>query len=141
MPYFTDAEAHDIIRATYEAAGSDDGAVAAALYDSEELAGLPHQDVLDFGRLAELLGYDRKVNTLDLVTEPRGYRTLGQVPRLPRLVVQKIVQNFGSVEEALRASDEELAAVDGVGPARAKEIREGVRRLQESVMADRFLNT
>ena len=41
MPYFTDAEAHDIIRATYEAAGSDDGAVAAALYDSEELAGLP----------------------------------------------------------------------------------------------------
>ncbi|MBN8870311.1 MAG: DNA integrity scanning diadenylate cyclase DisA [Solirubrobacterales bacterium] len=110
-------------------------------YMLEELAALPHQDVLDFGRLAELLGYDRKVNTLDLATEPRGYRLLGQVPRLPRLVVQKIVQNFGNVEEALRASDEELAAVDGVGPARAKEIREGVRRLQETVMADRFLNT
>jgi diadenylate cyclase len=107
----------------------------------EELAALPHQDVLDFGRLAELLGYDRKVNTLDLATEPRGYRMLGHVPRLPRLVVQKIVMNFGSVEAALAASDEELAAVDGVGPARAKEIREGVRRLQESVMADRFLNT
>ncbi len=107
----------------------------------EELTGLSHQDVLDFGRLAELLGYDRKVNTLDLVTEPRGYRMLASVPRLPRLVVQKIVQRFGTVDEALRASDEELAAVDGVGPARAKEIREGVRRLQESVMADRFLNT
>jgi len=107
----------------------------------EQLTSLSHQDVLDFGRLAELLGYDRKVNTLDLVTEPRGYRMLASVPRLPRLVVQKIVQRFGSVEAALRASDDELASVDGVGPSRAKEIREGVRRLQESVMADRFLNT
>ncbi|MBN8867985.1 MAG: DNA integrity scanning diadenylate cyclase DisA [Solirubrobacterales bacterium] len=110
-------------------------------YMVEELASLTHQDVLDFGRLAELLGYDRKVNTLDLVTEPRGYRMLGQVPRLPRLVVQKIVQHFGSVEEILASTDDELAAIDGVGSARAKEIREGVRRLQETVMADRFLNT
>src|SRR5436189_1849041 len=29
------------------------------------IARMPHQDVLDFGRLAELLGYDRKVSTLD----------------------------------------------------------------------------
>src|ERR687888_472370 len=46
--------------------------------DSEEnlqtvlqtLARLPHQDVLDFGRLAELLGYDRKLNTLDHPVSP-----------------------------------------------------------------------
>src|SRR5258708_11521537 len=31
----------------------------------DQLARLPHQDLLDFGRLAELLGYERKVNTLD----------------------------------------------------------------------------
>ncbi len=97
--------------------------------------------MLDFGRLAEILGYDRKVNTLDFPIEPRGYRLLGRVPRLPKLVVQKIVQQFGSLDEVLGADDEELAAVDGVGPARAKEIREGVRRLQESVLSDRFLNT
>ena len=44
-----------------------------AVEDSEEglasmlqaLSRLPHQDVLDFGRLAELLGYDRKINTTD----------------------------------------------------------------------------
>src|SRR5512132_262722 len=29
------------------------------------IARLAHQDLLDFGRLAELLGHDRKVNTLD----------------------------------------------------------------------------
>jgi diadenylate cyclase len=108
---------------------------------TEELASLPHQDVLDFGRLAEILGYDRKMNTLDFLVQPRGHRLLGQVPRLPRLVVQKIVNQFGSLDQALGARDEDLASVDGVGPARAKEIREGVRRLQESVHADQYLNT
>jgi diadenylate cyclase len=108
---------------------------------TEEIAGLSHQDVLDFGRLAEILGYDRKVNTLDFPIQPRGYRVIGQVPRLPRLVVQKIVREFGSLDSVLAADDDELAAVDGVGPARAKEIREGVRRLQESALSDQFLNT
>lgn len=41
MPYFTDAAARAIVRTTYEAAGGEDGAVAAALYDAEELVGLP----------------------------------------------------------------------------------------------------
>ena len=77
---------------------------------------MPHQDVLDFGRLAELLGYDRKMNTLDFPVAPRGYRVLGRVPRLPKLVVQKIIHEFGGLEEVLAASDEDLEAVDGVGP-------------------------
>src|SRR3712207_9407563 len=38
-----------------------DDAFAVAL---DGVARLPHPDLLDFGRLAELLGYDRKVNTL-----------------------------------------------------------------------------
>ncbi len=41
------------------------------------------QDLLDFGRLAELLGYDRKLNTLDYPVSPRGFRILGRIPRLP----------------------------------------------------------
>lgn len=46
MPYFSDADARAIIRTTYEAAGSDDGAVAGALYDPEELTGVPEDAVL-----------------------------------------------------------------------------------------------
>src|ERR687886_720751 len=53
----------------------------------DSLARLPPQDLLDFGRLAELLGYDRKVNTLDYPVSPRGFRILGRIPRLPKLVV------------------------------------------------------
>jgi diadenylate cyclase len=102
---------------------------------------MPHQDVLDFGRLAELLGYDRKVNTLDFPVAPRGYRMLGRVPRIPKLVVQKITHELGGLEEVLEASDEELAAVDGVGAQRAKDIREGLRRLQEVDLVDRYLQS
>ncbi len=107
----------------------------------QTLAYLPHQDVLDFGRLAELLGYDRKMNTLDFPVAPRGYRVLGRIPRLPRLVVQKIIMQFGGLEELLAASDAELEAVDGVGDTRAKDIREGLRRLQEVDLVDRYLQS
>ena len=107
----------------------------------QALGRMPHQDVLDFGRLAELLGYDRKVNTLDFPVSPRGYRVLGRVPRIPKLVVQKITHELGGLDEVLEASDEELAAVDGVGPARSKDIREGLRRLQEVDLVDRYLQS
>jgi diadenylate cyclase len=103
-----------------------------------EIASLPHTELLDFGRLAELLGYDRKTNTLDFPVTPRGYRALFAVPRLPRLVAQKVVNHFGDLEALLAASDADLEAVDGVGEARAKEIREGIRRLQEVDFVDRY---
>jgi diadenylate cyclase len=106
-----------------------------------EMAHMPHQDLLDFGRLAELLGYDRKLNTLDFPVAPRGYRVLGRIPRLPKLVVQKIIQEFGGLEEILAASDADLESVEGVGATRAKDIREGVRRLQEVDLVDRYLQT
>ena len=102
---------------------------------------LAHQDLLDFGRLAELLGYDRKLNTLDYPVSPRGYRILGRIPRLPKLVVQQIVKEFGGLDEMLAATDAELETVEGVGEIRAKDIREGLRRLQEINLVDRYLQT
>jgi len=107
----------------------------------DQLVRLPHQDLLDFGRLSELLGYDRKVNTLDFPISPRGYRILGRIPRLPRLVTQRIVEEFGGLEELLAAGDGELETVEGVGEIRAKDIREGLRRQQEINLVDRYLQT
>src|SRR5919109_4224732 len=115
-----------------------DEAFAGAL---DQIGRLPHQDLLDFGRLAELLGYDRKVNTLDYPVSPRGYRILGRIPRLPKLVVQNIVREFNGLDEILAATDPELESVDGVGEIRAKDIREGLRRLQEINLVDRYLQT
>jgi diadenylate cyclase len=106
-----------------------------------ELARIPHTELLDFGRLAELLGYDRKMNTLEFPVVPRGYRALGRIPRLPRLVSQKIIRALGGLDEILAVGGEELAAVEGVGEARAMDIREGLRRLQEVDVVDRYLQS
>ncbi len=70
-------------------AGYSDEAFASSL---EQMGRLGHQDLLDFGRLAELLGYDRKLNTLDYPVSPRGHRILGRIPRLPKLVVAEIIK-------------------------------------------------
>jgi diadenylate cyclase len=107
----------------------------------ESLPRLPNQDLLDFGRLGELMGYDRKLNTLDFPVTPRGHRILGRVPRLPELVVDSVVREFGSFDVMLAANADELEAVEGVGELRAKEIREGLRRLQEINLVDRYLQT
>lgn len=120
-----------------------------AVEDSEQgveailqaLSGLSHQEVLDSVRLAELLGYDPRASTIDLTVAPRGYRALSRIPRLPKLTVQKLVRELGGLEGVLAASDAELAAVDGVGPGRVKDIREGLRRLQEVDPVDRFLQS
>ena len=115
-----------------------DEAFAGAL---DQLGRLPHQDLLDFGRIAELLGYDRKLNTLDYPVASRGYRILGRIPRLPKLVVAQIVRQFGGLDELLASTDAELESVEGVGEIRAKDIREGLRRLQEINLVDSYLQT
>src|ERR1700750_290301 len=107
----------------------------------DQLARLPHQDLLDFGRLSELLGHDRQVNTMDYPVSPRGFRILGRIPRLPKLVVQQIVHEFGGLDDLLAATDGELETVDVVGEIRAKDIREGLRRQQEINLVDRYLQT
>ena len=104
----------------------------------EELQALPHEEVLDFGRLAELLGYDRKTSTVEFPITPRGYRALSRIPRLPRLVAQRVVQRFGALDAILNADESELASVEGVGETRARDIRDGLRRLQEVDLVDRY---
>ena len=122
----------------YLAEGSDEAIFASSV---EQLALLPQQDLMDFGRLAELLGYDRKVNTLEHAVTPRGHRVLGRVPRLPKVAVAEIIREFGGLDELLAATDEELSAVEGVGEFRAKDIRESLRRQQEINLVDRYLQT
>jgi diadenylate cyclase len=102
------------------------------------LAALPHQELLDLGRLAELLGHDRKVNPHDVPVSARGYRALGRIPRLPRLVGEKVIRSLGGLREILAATDSDLTEIEGVGEARAADIREGLDRLREADVFDRY---
>jgi diadenylate cyclase len=102
------------------------------------LADLSYQDLVDFG-LLPVLGYPEATNPLDHAVAPRGYRALAHVPRLPEDVIARVVASFDGLEGILQASQEELEAIDGLEPGRAREVREGLRRLQEHNLVDRYL--
>jgi diadenylate cyclase len=114
-------------------------AAAEATLALEALRAVPYQELLEFERIAELLGYPRGVNPLDHAVSPRGYRVLSHIPRLPENVIRRVVGDLGTLDTVVRASQRELEAVEGVGAVRAREIREGLRRLQEHNLVDRYL--
>ena len=104
----------------------------------QALAQLPYQELLEFELLA-MLGYPATINPPDYAVAPRGYRVLAHIPRLPENVIQRLVGELGGLEAIVRASQRDLEMVDGVGSVRAREIREGLRRLQEHNLVDRYL--
>lgn len=116
---------------------SDSDADASAALDA--LRSLPYRELLEFERVAELLGYARGVNPLDHAVVPRGYRVLSRIPRLPTNVIKRVVGDLGSLDAVVKASQRDLEGVEGVGAVRAREIREGLRRLQEHNLVDRYL--
>jgi diadenylate cyclase len=105
----------------------------------EALRAIPYRQLLEFERLTELLGYPRDVNPLDYSVSPRGFRVLSHIPRLPDQIVKQVVRDMTGLESIVRASQRDLEAIAGVGTVRAREIREGLRRLQEHNLVDRYL--
>jgi len=69
---------------------------------------------------------------LETPLEARGHRLLSRIPRLPRSVAAAIVEHAGTLQKLLSATSEDLQAVEGVGPLRARAVREGLSRLAES---------
>ena len=105
------------------------------------LAGLDEldaQELLDLSILGELLGYDLNGEEMDRAVAPRGYRLLSRVPRLPESIVHKLVRRFKSLQRLMEASLEELDEVEGVGATRARAIKEGLARLAESSILERY---
>ncbi|MEP7055145.1 MAG: DNA integrity scanning diadenylate cyclase DisA [Actinomycetota bacterium] len=96
-------------------------------------------DLLDLASLAKVVGFATGVDALDAACSPRGYRLLAKVPRLPRLVVDRVIDHFGSLQKLLAANIDDLQAVEGVGETRAKSVREGLSRLAESSILERYV--
>jgi diadenylate cyclase len=85
------------------------------------------------------MGYPGTTEALDAGVSPRGFRLLAKVPRLPTTVVERLVEHFGSLQRLLGATVEDLQAVDGVGDARARGVREGLSRLAEASILERYV--
>ncbi len=76
---------------------------------------------------------------LDGALQPRGYRLLHKIPRLPELVSDHIVDRFSQPAEDHAGELADLIEVEGVGEARAKAIKEGLSRLAETSILERYV--
>ncbi len=103
------------------------------------LATLDANELLDLAHIARILGLAGPEDSLDGAVAPRGYRLLSRVPRLPATVVDRLVGHFSGLQKLLAAGIEELMAVDGVGEQRARAVREGLSRLAESSILERYV--
>jgi diadenylate cyclase len=91
----------------------------------EDLSALPATDLEDPSRVGKELGFP----DLDDPADPRGYRILSQVGRLPDSVRDDIVRHFGSTSRLLRSRVADLIKVEGVGETRAGQLRAYFDRL------------
>ncbi len=102
------------------------------------LASLDTDHLLDFKSVAAVLHLPVDADDLDASVEPRGHRLLSKVPRLPESVIDAIVEQMGSLQKIMRATIPDLVNVEGVGENRARAIKEGLARLAESSILDRY---
>jgi diadenylate cyclase len=63
---------------------------------------------------------------------------LHKIPRLPESVADHVVGRFHDLQKIMRASESDLVQVEGVGDARAKAIKDGLARIAESSILDRY---
>jgi diadenylate cyclase len=104
----------------------------------EALAELGTEDLLDLKAVGAALHLPDAKLDLDESLQPRGYRLLSRVPRLPEPVIERIVQRFGSLQKIMRATIDDLDDVAGVGDTRARAIKDGLSRLAETSILDRY---
>jgi diadenylate cyclase len=103
-----------------------------------DLRTLSATELLDLSAVARCYGLPTAADALDSPVSPRGYRLLARVPRLPAVIIDRLVEHFGGLQKLLAATIEDLLAVDGVGEARARGVREGLSRLAETSILDRY---
>lgn len=102
------------------------------------LAELDTDELLDLKAVAAVLHLPQGHGDLDLSLQPRGYRLLSRIPRIPEPIIDHIVEHFGTLSKIMRATIDDLDDVEGVGDTRAKTIKEGLSKLAESSILDRY---
>ena len=89
------------------------------------LSELASDRLVDLAAIANVLGlgvYDP--TDLDRTIQPRGVRALSLVPRLPWNVIKDITSHWENLADLREATLEDLQQIEGIGPYRAKLIRE-----------------
>ncbi|SKA77907.1 diadenylate cyclase [Clostridium sp. USBA 49] len=102
----------------------------------KQIQSISQEELLDLDYLSKILGYTG-VPLVDTFISPRGFRMLSKIPRIPSGVIENLIKRFKELKGVMEASYEQLDKVEGIGEARAKAIKNGLRRLREQIMIDK----
>jgi len=102
----------------------------------DSLSALSTEDLIDPSELVAALRLP--TDALDAAVAPRGYRMLSRIPRLPDQIIENIVSQLSNLQRIMRATIDDLDDVEGVGATRAKAIKEGLARIAEASILDRY---
>lgn len=98
----------------------------------EEIQKLSQNELLDLDCIARALGYS-STSLMDTFVSPKGYRILSKVQRIPGSVIDNLVNHFESFNSITHATIDDLDQVEGIGEARARAIKNGIKRINDQV--------
>lgn len=101
-----------------------------------QISELSRNELMDSNNLARLIGYDVETTLDDVEVSPKGYRQLSKIPKTPINIIDNMSKLLGDFQHIIRASIEELDDVEGIGEVRAKNIKQGIKRMHEQVIYD-----
>lgn len=102
----------------------------------KQIQNMSQEELLQLDTISRIIGY-LGVTLVDTLISPRGYRMLSKIPRIPLNVIENSVKHFKELKAIMEASYDQLDKVEGIGEARAKAIKSGLRRLREQFMLDK----
>ena len=91
--------------------------------------------VADYPALADT----RSTADGDRPASPKGLRLLARVPRLSDRDAHAIVEHFGELAKLMRATADDLGAVDGISAKTASAVKDTLDRLTESTILDQYI--
>jgi len=104
----------------------------------EKLDLLDLNKLLETSTIIESLGYEPRPESLDLTVFPKGYRVLSKIPRLPKIVIDNVVNYFGSLYNIMKATPLELTEINEVGDKRAQTIKVELERIKNKALVQRY---
>jgi len=93
-------------------------------------------ELLNLGNISNALGFGLNISAVDEYLIPRGYRILTKTHRLPRTVIENLVNTFSNLRAIMQAPREKLTVVEGMGEVRAEKLKEGLKLLRNQLIFD-----
>lgn len=98
----------------------------------KDIQKLSQTELLDLDYIAKTLGF-AGVSLIDTLISPKGHRILSKIPRIPATVIENVIKHFGYFNKINEADIDELDKVEGIGEARARAIKNSLKRISDQV--------